>query len=441
MKCPNGDTVDPMIFKISSKTLARAPRFRAFFKSAYYAWGSNTLITFLNDPAAVWDIIQRYLERGPDLFDMIALRVYIHKRYTPLESTVVVVRLGRMAHNMGLWYLHDMSYEILIDGNRIVTTSLHSILAPLVFGTRSFFPQQTKDWCLVQIGQFCNDLKTSSDWTKCLPKCSDELRKVWQNMLVDNHRIRSALDNSSNDSVIEGMVKRMPYQDQDRAISVISSYPPRTPIPPPTPAASTRARCSQPPETFRLPSRRYGDGDGEDDGWEDVGTTPSSGTPATTAGANNKKDSSSEQQYTSPSTLVNSSPETGGSLINSRTTSTTLGDPDSPPAVSGIGANGQRPSLPRSDSAGVAKAKSILGLGSLTLNDSIYVDPKTLLLASGGKKGLKKKGSHSSLVVGGAGGRKTGEIRFLRSASKRRTRIMSMLHSPTSVKRVDDGGV
>ncbi|KAG8526669.1 uncharacterized protein KY384_008098 [Bacidia gigantensis] len=286
IRCPNGDEDNPKLFTISKAALARAPIFRNFFKSEHYAWGSDTLISIMSDPAAAFDIVQRYLEQGPELFDMTCLRVYVYKRYNSLERTVVLVRLYRMAHSMGLWFLEDLAYEVLVDGNRYVTAAMMPTLAGLIFAPRGNHNDQIKNWCLVHIGHFFLDLKDCADWSRCLTLCEDRLTQEWNKMLFENTRILGIMSNESRDSVLEKTFKHMSLQEQDRAISVISkncrqSSP--TVVQTPNTATTTTLTANSSSETLApllkpiafegfKKNKQSKKKSKDDDEWEDIGT-------------------------------------------------------------------------------------------------------------------------------------------------------------------------
>ena len=186
IRCPNGDNTDPKIFRVPRLTLARAPALLTFFESEFYAAHCDMLLTFMNDPAAVLDIVIRYLEQGPELFDTSTLRVYVHRHYSTPARIVVLVRLCKMANNLGLRFLHQMAFDVLEDGDRYVTAHLLPTVASLVFAVKANQQSVVKEWCLAHVGHHFLELKDDYTWDRCLVKSEQELTVEWNKMMQQN---------------------------------------------------------------------------------------------------------------------------------------------------------------------------------------------------------------------------------------------------------------
>ena len=264
IRCSNGATVEPFIFRIAKSALDRSPTFTAFFNSEYYVPNCDMLISFMIDPAAVFDIVKRYLVEGPDTFDLTTLRVHLYRRYNTMERETVLVRLCRMAHNMGLGYLHEMAYDILIDENRFITAPMLPTLAGLIFGSRQNYHEKIKDWCLLHIGHHFLELKTSRQWANCLRVSEQCLSIEWGKMVEQNEEILFTLGNYSDEKILESRIHRMSFQDQDRAISVMGEK-----------KAQDDNTADELARSTMLKKDRVDDNNLEEE-WEDV-DTPSSG--------------------------------------------------------------------------------------------------------------------------------------------------------------------
>ena len=231
IRCPDDEASQVKIFKISRQTLARSPIFNKFFESAYYLPDTEMLMSFINEPAGVFDIVQRYLEQGPELFDTAILSVYVHTRYTTLKRTIVLVRLCKMAQNMGLWCLHDMALEALLEGSRFITATMLPTIAGLIFARKANYDHQLKEWCLLHAGQNFSTLKHSVEWAKCLDVCENELRTEWERTVKQNEEILKTLEDDAGDGVLEGMIHGMSPLDQRKAISaIVNSQSERNPL-------------------------------------------------------------------------------------------------------------------------------------------------------------------------------------------------------------------
>ena len=180
------------------------------------------LISFMNDPASVFDVIKRYLEEGPDRFDSTTLRVYMYRHWATVDRIVVLVRLCRMARNMGLWTLHGMVHDILVDENRFITAPMLPMLATFIFANRSFYDQSLKDWCIAHIGHHFLELKDYQPWSNALQVCEDSLTTEWNKMLQQNEDIIFTLENHLGEDVLEKKIHRLSYREQDLAIAVLS---------------------------------------------------------------------------------------------------------------------------------------------------------------------------------------------------------------------------
>ena len=181
-------------FIITRSNLARSPVFQKFFQSDHFAPHCDLLIAFRLDPAAVFDIVKHYLEQGPELFDTTILNVYVHTRYRTMDQIILLVRLCRMAHNMGLWCLHNMAYNLLVNSNRLIDASILPILAKLIFATGANYHQSVRAWCLSHARHHFLQLKDSKDWARSLLLTGGSLRAEWQIMTAQHAEEVAALE-------------------------------------------------------------------------------------------------------------------------------------------------------------------------------------------------------------------------------------------------------
>ncbi|KAL9127945.1 MAG: hypothetical protein Q9217_003281 [Psora testacea] len=323
IRCPDGEESQARIFKVNRRTLSRSPTFAKFFESAYYLPHSEMLVSFMNDPAAVFDIVKRYLEQGPELFDLAILSIHVHRRYMTLERTVVLVRLCRMSHNMGLWYLHDMAFEILVDANHLLTASMLPTIASLIFASKANYDRHLKEWCLLHAGHHFAALKDSAEWAHCLAVSEEELRTEWKTMVKQNEEILNTLEEVADDGVLEGIIHRMSLQEQRLAISVIEGNQPRI-------KSFGEGLMTEAPRNLELES--------DLDEWEDVTAI---GSPAT-----------GEENRTSTNTKTRAM----------------------------LSTNGRTPSLLRSSNAETAKARLVMGI------DDGYVRKSTEVRRAKGRR-------------------------------------------------------
>ena len=165
---------------------------------------------------------------------------------------------------MGLWYLHEMAYNVLVDGNRFVDASILPTLASLIFAKRANYHQNLKDWCYSHASHHFLELKDSADWAGCLVVCED-LRQEWHKMVEQNMEVLTTMEDVSDDGVLEDMIHRMSFQERDRAISVLGEQ-----------QARVEATSTQDPRKRGESAKKKVNPDGSDsEEWEDIGTIPS----------------------------------------------------------------------------------------------------------------------------------------------------------------------
>jgi len=182
IRCPGAEDGGNATFHMKRSVLMRSPTFAKFFNSEHYLPNCDMLIAFVNDPATCFEIAKRYLEDGPDNFNRNTLRVYISLRSGNGDRIVVLVRLHRLAKNMGLFGLMTMAHAVLTENERFLTPGIINVVTRLIFAIKSNFGRVLKDWCLLHIGRFLIPLSQNEDWPTTLCVCEEEIREEWNKL-------------------------------------------------------------------------------------------------------------------------------------------------------------------------------------------------------------------------------------------------------------------
>ena len=279
------------MFKARRRDLERSPTLRTFFTTAHYTPNCDFLISFTQDPAAVFAIVNRYLEQGPEIFDATRLKVDVYRKYKTNDRIIVLIRLCRLAHSLGLWYLREMAYNILVDGNRFIEVAFIPTLASIIFNGIANHHHTIEDWFWVHASHYFLELQESDEWAKSLQMC-DVLRQHWEKMVKQNMEVINTFESEPDDSeVLPNMIHRMSSKERDRAISLLGEKQALN-------EAASRSLANQKKGPISMiPTKKKANGS-DSDSWEDI-STPS---PVT-----NGKETKDEKPLSEPRTSLSRS--------------------------------------------------------------------------------------------------------------------------------------
>ena len=178
-------------------------------------------ITFMSDPAACFQIAQTYLDEGPDMYTKTRLRVHVTMNYRIVDRFIILIRLHSLATKLALPGLMDMAYEVIIEGERLITPSFCIAIASVVFSPDAGFDGLLKDWCLKHVGYHFIALKDIKEWNDNLKVLEPGLDEQWSKLMGANSAILAAIEEEADEKTLEKAISSMLAEGQGNAISVI----------------------------------------------------------------------------------------------------------------------------------------------------------------------------------------------------------------------------
>ncbi|KAL9610639.1 MAG: hypothetical protein Q9167_004681 [Letrouitia subvulpina] len=210
VSCP--DTANgPRWFHVKRSILQRSPTLANFFKSDHYVPGCNMVIEFLVDPAVCFEIVEKYLEQGVDVFKPVSLLVSLTMRYKIVDRCLVLSRLHLLAGKLTLPGLAKMAFEVLVSVEKLVDASVTLTISSLIFGKKWCFDDQLKDWCFKHVSTHLLELKQMPEWRECLRKTDHELSKRWGVLTDKNAYLINTAEAAAEQKFVEGLARDMPY--------------------------------------------------------------------------------------------------------------------------------------------------------------------------------------------------------------------------------------
>ena len=213
IKCPNLRDGTGRTFSVPRSILSRSPTFAAFFRSANYLHGSRTLLTFMSDPAACFEIVQQYLTEGPAVYTRVRLRVFVTIRYKLLDRLLVLIRLHALAHKLALPELESWAYDTIVELDRYVKPENCITLAGLVFASKAGFQPNIKSWCLGHIAKSFYLLRDNKEWRDLLWLLDVELFMRWEQwveLYIATESSSSTKSSSADGRTVEEVIIGMP---------------------------------------------------------------------------------------------------------------------------------------------------------------------------------------------------------------------------------------
>lgn len=169
------------------------------------------VIEFLVDPAVCFDIVQKYLEQGVDVFKPVSLLVSLTMRYKIVDRCLILTRLHLLASKLALPGLANMAFEVLDSVEKFVDASVTLTISSLIFGKKWSFDKQLKDWCFKHVSTHLLELKQMPEWRECLRKTDHELSKRWGGLTNKNAYLINVAEAAAEQRFVEGLARDMPY--------------------------------------------------------------------------------------------------------------------------------------------------------------------------------------------------------------------------------------
>ena len=219
--CPDKSDGTGRTFEVRRSSLSRSPTFAKFFKSSHYLEDCDMQITFISDPAGCFEIVQSYLDEGPDAFSKTRLRVFVTMNYRIVDRFVLLVRLHLLAKKLALPVLMDMAYDVILQTERLMTPSFCITLARVVFSKNVRFDNVLKDWVLKHIGYHFLALKDIEVWKDILKGHESELNGRWSKLVEANLAVLAAIEQEEVDKELLKLISDFPTEAQRTALSTI----------------------------------------------------------------------------------------------------------------------------------------------------------------------------------------------------------------------------
>ena len=195
---------------MSRSILSQSPTFAAFFQSPDYLHGSRTLVTFMSDPAACFEIIQQYLTEGPESYTKTRLRVFVTIRYKIMDRLLVLIRLHALTHKLALPALESMAFDSIVELDRYVKPEHCITLASLVFTAKAGFQPSIKSWCLGHVAKSFHILRDNTEWRDLLWLLDVELFMQWEHWMTLNPTISPSPNSSADGRTVEEVIIGIP---------------------------------------------------------------------------------------------------------------------------------------------------------------------------------------------------------------------------------------
>ncbi len=225
-------------FMVQRSALLRSPVLANFFASLDYLPGCKMNLHFMNDPGVCFDVVQTYLENGPDCYPVRRLKISITRLTKDADRFMVLIRLHKFAIKLGLIHLKIMAYEVIHDLEWEMSAECCPKIAQLVFAHQSPYDDTIKAWILKHIGHFHKKLSRSNTWAALVPILDPELGQHWATMNISGVRVLSMIAEEATDEAVSDALARFSTPAQISAVSAIEG--PRMSTSPTKSEASTQ---------------------------------------------------------------------------------------------------------------------------------------------------------------------------------------------------------
>ena len=236
--CPDMPFAVSRTFMVQRSALLRSPVLANFFASIDYLSGCKMNLHFMNDPGVCFDVVQTYLENGPDCYPVRRLKVCITRLTKDADRFMVLIRLHKFAIKLGLIHLKITAFEVIHDLEWEMSAECCPKIAQLVFAHQSPYDDTIKGWILKHIGHFHKKLSRSNTWAALVPILDPELGQHWATMNISGVRVLSMIAEEATDEAVSDALARFSTPAQDSAISAIEG--PRMSTSPTKSEASTQ---------------------------------------------------------------------------------------------------------------------------------------------------------------------------------------------------------
>ena len=219
--CPDMPMGVSRNFKVQRSALMRSPVLADFFMSLDYLPGCRMNLHFMNDPGVCFEVVQFYLENGPDCYPMLRLKIYITRLTKDADRFLVLIRLHKFAIKLGLIHLKNMAFEVIHDLEWEMSADCCPKIAQLVFAHQSPYDNAIKLWVLKHIGHFHKKLSRSNTWAALVPILDPELGEHWATMNASGVRVLSMIAEEATDEAVSDVLAGLSSPAKNSAVSAV----------------------------------------------------------------------------------------------------------------------------------------------------------------------------------------------------------------------------
>lgn len=236
--CPDMPMGVSRTFSVQRSALMRSPVLADFLTSVDYLPGCKINLHFMNDPGVCFEVVQGYLESGPDCYPIRRLKIYITRLTKDADRFLVLIRLHKLSMKLGLIHLKTMAFEVIHDLEWEMSAECCPKIAQLVFAHQSPYDSTIKLWILKHIGHFHKKLSRSNTWAALVPILDPELGQQWATMNASGVRVLSMIAEEATDEAVSDALADLSTPAKNSAVSAIKG--PSTSSSPSTSEASTQ---------------------------------------------------------------------------------------------------------------------------------------------------------------------------------------------------------
>ena len=236
--CPDMPMNVSRTFSVQRSALMRSPVLADFLTSPEYLPGCKMNLHFMNDPGVCFEVVQGYLEYGPDCYSIRRLKIYVTRLTKDADRFLVLIRLHKFSMKLGLTSLKNMAFEVIHDLEWEMSAECCPKIAQLVFSHQSPYDNTIKLWTLKHVGHFHKKLSRSNSWAALVPILDPELGQQWATMNASGVRVLSMIAEEATDEAVSDVLAGLSTPAKNSAVSAIKG--PSTSSSPSSSEASTQ---------------------------------------------------------------------------------------------------------------------------------------------------------------------------------------------------------
>lgn len=214
-------TEETLMVKTSS--LMRSPRLIPFFQSDDYLYGCKMNLEFKSEPAECFEIVQQYLDQGPDRYTAQSIKLHMGPRFSANDGFVILAKLYSLADKLHLPGLKKTTYECIKKMEPQMKAEFCFTLTPLIYDKGAKFDKRLQHWCFKQISTHYQILDKFVGWTELLGVVDSGLAAKWRDLVKANGSIETAVWDQDSPAALERIVSNIPTSSQENLVSSLEA--------------------------------------------------------------------------------------------------------------------------------------------------------------------------------------------------------------------------